>query len=73
MLDRMIESGKPIIPFAKLIGFSVKSAQIGQAAIKIEMREHHVNTIGKHHGGILHYRQYRHGRCFCNHAGGGGS
>ncbi|MGA2151267.1 MAG: PaaI family thioesterase [Geobacteraceae bacterium] len=56
MLDRvrkMIENGKPIMPLAKLLGFSVKSVQPGQAVIEIEMTEHHVNTMGTLHGGVI--------------------
>jgi uncharacterized protein (TIGR00369 family) len=56
MLDRvrkMIESGKPIMPIAKLLGFSIRSVDLGQAVIEIDMTEHHVNTMGTLHGGVL--------------------
>jgi uncharacterized protein (TIGR00369 family) len=49
----MIESGKPIMPFATLLGFSVKSVELGQAVIEIEMKEHHVNPSGTLHGGVF--------------------
>jgi uncharacterized protein (TIGR00369 family) len=55
MLERfrkMIENGKPIMPFATLLGFSVKSVELGQAVIEIEMNEHHVNPSGTLHGGV---------------------
>jgi uncharacterized protein (TIGR00369 family) len=50
---RMIESDKPIMPFATLLGFSVKSVELGQAIIEIDMKEHHVNPFGTLHGGVL--------------------
>jgi uncharacterized protein (TIGR00369 family) len=56
MLERvrkMIESDKPIMPFAELLGFRVKSVQLGQAVIEIEMMEHHANTMGTLHGGVF--------------------
>jgi uncharacterized protein (TIGR00369 family) len=56
MLERvrkMIESGKPIMPFATLLGFRVKSVELGQAVIEIEMNEHHVNPSGTMHGGVF--------------------
>ncbi len=56
MLERvrkMIESDKPIMPYATLLGFNVKSVDFGRAVIEIEIREHHLNTFGTLHGGVL--------------------
>jgi len=56
MLDnirKMIDSGKPIMPLAEHLGFRVKSVELGQAVIEIEMKKHHANTMGTLHGGIL--------------------
>jgi uncharacterized protein (TIGR00369 family) len=56
MLERvrkMVESGKPFMPFATLLGFRVKSVELGQAVIEIEMNEHHVNPSGTMHGGVF--------------------
>src|SRR5512136_670880 len=56
MLERirkMIENGMPIMPFAQLLGFSVKSVELGQAVIEIEITGHHVNTMGTLHGGVF--------------------
>jgi uncharacterized protein (TIGR00369 family) len=56
MLERvrkMVESGKPLMPFATLLGFRVKSVELGQAVIEIEMNEHHVNPSGTMHGGVF--------------------
>ena len=50
---KMIECGKPIMPFAALLGFSVKSVDTGAAVIEIEMREHHANPSGTLHGGVF--------------------
>lgn len=52
-IRKMIESGEPIMPFAALLGFSVKSVELGQAVIEFEMAEHHVNTMGTLHGGVF--------------------
>jgi uncharacterized protein (TIGR00369 family) len=41
------------MPLAKLLGFSVRSVDLGQAVIEIDMTEHHVNTMGTLHGGVL--------------------
>jgi uncharacterized protein (TIGR00369 family) len=56
MLDRikkLIESGKPLMPIADLIGFSIKSVQQGQAVVEFEMSQEHTNTMGTLHGGVL--------------------
>lgn len=56
MLERvrkMIDSGKPIMPFATLLGFSVKSVELGRAVVEIEMNEHHINPSGTMHGGVF--------------------
>jgi uncharacterized protein (TIGR00369 family) len=56
MLERirkMIESDEPIMPFAALLGFSVKSVELGRAVIEFEMKEHHANPLGTLHGGVL--------------------
>jgi uncharacterized protein (TIGR00369 family) len=50
---KMIESGKSFMPFATLLGFRVKSVELGQAVIEIEMTEHHVNPSGTMHGGVF--------------------
>jgi len=50
---KMVESGKPFMPFATLLGFRVKSVELGQAVIEIEMNEHHVNPSGTMHGGVF--------------------
>ena len=49
----MVESGKSFMPFATLLGFRVKSVELGQAVIEIEMTEHHVNPSGTMHGGVF--------------------
>ena len=41
------------MPFASLLGFSVKSVELGQAIIEIEMKEHHANPSGTLHGGVF--------------------
>jgi uncharacterized protein (TIGR00369 family) len=56
MLERirnMIEGDKPIMPVAKLLGFSVKSVDLGEAVIELEMTEDHFNASGTLHGGVL--------------------
>jgi uncharacterized protein (TIGR00369 family) len=49
----MIENGKPFMPFADLLGFSVTSVELGRAVIEFEMREHHTNPSGTLHGGVF--------------------
>jgi uncharacterized protein (TIGR00369 family) len=56
MLDRvrkMIEGGKPIMPIAQLLGFSVRSVDLGEAVIELDMTEQHFNASGTLHGGVL--------------------
>jgi len=56
MLNRireMIDIGKPFMPFAALLGLSVKWVGVGQADIELEINEHHLNTMGTVHGGVL--------------------
>ncbi len=52
-LRKMIESGKPIMPFADLLGFSIKSVDVGTSVIEIEMKKHHANPSGTLHGGVF--------------------
>ena len=56
MLERirkMIGSGKPIMPMAQLLGFSVTSVDPGEAVIEIEISENLANTMGTLHGGVF--------------------
>ena len=56
MLDRvrkMIEGGKPLMPVAQTLGFSVRSVDMGEAVIELDITEHHFNTMGTLHGGVL--------------------
>jgi len=56
MLERirkMIEGDKPIMPIAKLLGFSVRSVDLGEAVIEMDTTEHHFNASGTLHGGVL--------------------
>ena len=56
MLERirkMAKSGKPIMPMARLLGFSVTSVDPGEAVIEIEATENHANTMGTLHGGVF--------------------
>jgi uncharacterized protein (TIGR00369 family) len=56
MLERirkMISNGKPIMPIAQLLGFSVTSVDLGEAVIEMDISEHHANTMGTLHGGVI--------------------
>lgn len=56
MLDyvrKMIETGQPPMPIASLIGFTVKSVQLGEAVIEFDMTEDHTNAMGTLHGGVF--------------------
>jgi uncharacterized protein (TIGR00369 family) len=49
----MIESGQAPMAIAALLGFSIKSVQLGEAVIEFEMTEDHTNTMGTLHGGVF--------------------
>lgn len=52
-IREIIESGKPIMPLAEHLGFTIKSSEFGQAVIEFEMKKHHTNPMGTLHGGVL--------------------
>lgn len=50
---RAIERGViPPPPIARLLGFSLKEVDVGQAVFELEPGEHHYNPIGMVHGGV---------------------
>lgn len=52
-IKKMIESGRPPMPIASLLGFNIKSVQPGEAVIEFTMTEDHTNTMGTLHGGVF--------------------
>ncbi len=52
-VKKMIESGRPPMPIASLLGFNLKSVQLGEAVIEFTMTEDHTNTMGTLHGGVF--------------------
>ena len=52
-VKKMIESGRPPMPIASLLGFNIKSVQLGEAVIEFTMTEDHTNTMGTLHGGVF--------------------
>jgi uncharacterized protein (TIGR00369 family) len=52
-VKKMIESGRPPMPIASLLGFNIKSVQLGEAVIEFMMTEDHTNTMGTLHGGVF--------------------
>jgi len=52
-VKKMIENGQPPMPIASLLGFNIKSVQLGQAVIEFDMTEDHTNTMGTLHGGVF--------------------
>ena len=52
-VKKMIESGHPLMPIASLLGFNIKSVQLGQAVIELDMSEDLTNAMGTLHGGVF--------------------
>ncbi len=52
-VKKMIESGRPPMPIASLLGFNIKSVQLGEAVIEFTMTEDHTNAMGTLHGGVF--------------------
>ncbi len=41
------------MPIASLLGFTIKSVQLGEAVIEFTMTEDHTNAMGTLHGGVF--------------------
>jgi len=52
-LERVIRGELPAPPIAQLIGFELRSVQIGEAVVALEANKRHTNPMGTLHGGIL--------------------
>jgi uncharacterized protein (TIGR00369 family) len=53
MIRAMIRGEVEHPPVAKLVGFEVKSIDVGQAVFELEAGPQHANPMGTLHGGIL--------------------
>jgi len=56
MLERirkMIESEKKFMPIAQLLGFTVRSVDLGEAVIELDVTEKLLNASATIHGGVL--------------------
>jgi uncharacterized protein (TIGR00369 family) len=53
LIERMLQGTTPPPPIAELIGFTIVSAEHGQAVIELEAAERHANPMGTLHGGVL--------------------
>jgi uncharacterized protein (TIGR00369 family) len=53
LIEQMLQGKVPPPPIAELIGFTILSAERGQAVIEMNAAERHANPMGTLHGGVL--------------------
>jgi uncharacterized protein (TIGR00369 family) len=52
-LQAMLRGEASSPPIAHLIGFALKSVEVGQATVELEAESRHANPMGTLHGGVL--------------------
>jgi len=53
LMQKALRGEIPPPPIATLIGFALRSIQLGEAVIEFEASERHANPMGTLHGGVL--------------------